>query len=414
MSIISIIGKPNVGKSTLFNRLIGKRDAVVHSTPNLTRDRHYGEFEWRDRIFTLIDTGGIGETQDTAFIKAVEEHREAITSDDYYIAEKLRPYKDKVILVVNKWDNQNDIITSDAYELGIDCIFPVSAEHQINTDSLKNEIYSMLPERKNRRVDGIRIAAVGKPNVGKSSFINAIMKDNRMIVSETPGTTRDAVDTHMNYKNLHFILVDTAGIRRASRIHEPTEYYTVLRSKLAMKNADIVVVIIDASEQISKQDKKIIEEAIDSLKPVMICFNKTDIIVSEDKNEYYKALRSEFPYAEHIPIINTSFKNNKNVFKVIDKSIELYNMLPLKIPSAQLNILLFEIIAHKKHPIKKNRRVRFYRLYQIRENPVKFVVESSLGANVDKSYKNYIINSIRASLPFNEINFRVYFRSKSK
>lgn len=429
MSIVSIIGRPNVGKSTLFNRLIGKRDAVVHKTPNLTRDRHYGEFEWRDQLFTLIDTGGIGQSQEADFMKLVEEqadiaineshlilfiidNREPLTPDDYYIAGKLRPFKERVMLIVNKWDSEANMINDDVYKLGFDDVFPVSAEHQINTDALKENIYKELPKRKSSRIEGLKLAVVGKPNVGKSSFVNAVMRDNRMIVSEIAGTTRDSVDTHFNYKKRHMIMVDTAGIRRASRITEPTEYYTVLRSKLAMRDADIVIMIIDASSSISRQDKRILEDALNALKPVIICFNKTDIIEADNRNEYYKSMKEDIQYADYLPIINTSFKNSKNVFKVIDKSLELYDRFPISFKSADLNTLLFDIIAKKKHPIKRGKRIRFFRLYQLSGNPVKFVVESSAGSNIDKSYKNYIINAIRRELQIREIVFKVYFRSK--
>ncbi len=430
MSIISIIGRPNTGKSTLFNRMIGAREAVVHSTPNLTRDRHYGEYEWRDREFILIDTGGIEAEENTAFIKLVEEqadiaineselilfvvdNKDGITSDDHYIAKKLRLVHDKVLLVINKWDNMLDEIDPDIYSLGFEKIIKVSAEHKVNTDLLKQHIFKNLPLRKIKRKDGIKLAVVGKPNVGKSSFVNTIMRDNRMIVSDIPGTTRDSVDSHMNYKNEHFVLIDTAGIRRASKIKEPTEYYTVLRSKLAIKKSDIIIVIMDVNEGITKQDKKILDEAMESLKPVIICLNKIDLIVDKDKNEYYDELKKKMKFANYLPFINTSFKNSKNVFKILDKSIEMNKYLPLKFKNANLNILLFEIISKRKHPIKPYRRVRFYRLFQVSEKPLKFVVESSAPSNIDNSYKRYIINSMRKELKIPDINFRVYFRDKT-
>ncbi len=431
MSIISIIGKPNVGKSTLFNKLMGRRDAVVHSTPNLTRDRHYGEYEWRDRIFTLIDTGGIEEEKDAPFIKLVEEqvdiainesdlilflvdNKSGITEDDLYIAKKIRKYKKRVILAVNKCDNLDDIIDSDVYKLGFDNIIQISAEHKIHTDLLKDEIHNMLPQKKHKDSSGIKFAIVGRPNVGKSSFINAITNDNRMIVSDIPGTTRDSVDTVLKYKKQAIILIDTAGIRRIAKIKEPTEYYTILRSKLAIKKSDIIIVIVDIVEGITSQDKKILNEAMKSLKPVVLVLNKSDALDVDGKNQYYKEIIESINYASFIPVIYTSAKNRKNVHKVIDKGLQLNNLYPIKFKKALLNEVLFEIVSKYKHPIVKRRRPRFYRLRQVSEKPLRFVIEVTRPNNIDNNYKRYIINSIREHLKINEINFEINYVEKTR
>lgn len=430
MALISIIGRPNTGKSTLFNAMIGKRQAVVHNTPNLTRDRHYAQYEWRDRTFTLIDTGGIEEGSDAPFIKLVEQqadiainesdaiiflvdNRAGINPDDRYIASKLRASAKTVILAVNKCDEPDTIPDPDIYKLGFDNIMTVSAEHKLNTDRLKEMVYSNTKLGKRREQEGIKFAVIGKPNVGKSSFINGLINDERMIVSDIPGTTRDSVDTYMNYQKQLLVLIDTAGIRRMARINEPTEYYTILRSRLAVKRADVVIVIIDSTEGVTHQDKKILSEAMDSLKPVIIAVNKTDAL-EDAKEEQYKEIRDKLDFADFMPIVFISAKNRRNLPKVIDKALEMYNMLPMEFPKRDLNTMLFEIVSKVKHPIVNRRRPRFYRMYQVTSNPVRFVIEASRPSGIDSNYKRYIMNSVRRELNLINLNFVINYREKSR
>lgn len=431
MALISIIGKPNSGKSTLFNALVGRRQAVVHNMPNLTRDRHYGDFEWRERDFTVIDTGGIEEGSDAPFIKLVEQqadiainesdtiiflidNKNGINSDDRYIADKLRVSSKTVILAVNKCDEPGQLPDPEIYTLGFENVISLSAEHKINTDRLKDMIHSVTAQGRKREPEGIKIAVIGKPNVGKSSFINALINDERMIVSDIPGTTRDSVDTMLNYKKQRLILIDTAGIRRMARINEPTEYYTILRSRLAVKRADIIIVIVDSTEGGTHQDKKILKEAMDSLKPVVIAVNKTDLLETGSKEDEYKEIQSRLDFADFVPMIFASAKNKRNLFRVIDKSLGIYNTLPMEFSKRDLNTMLFEIVSKVKHPVVGTRRPRFYRMHQVSSNPVRFVIEMSRPSGIDTGYKRYIMNSVRKELSIDHLNFVITYREKSR
>lgn len=434
MNVVSIIGKPNVGKSTLFNALLGKREAVVHSTPNLTRDRHYEKIEIDGKEFVIIDTGGIEENpKNVTFSDLIEQqvdiainqsdiilfvvdNRNGITGDDYYIAEKLRRRKKDVILIVNKCDKYDDFPDPDIFKLGFGTYIQTSAEHKLNLSTLKEMLVERYREQKKDGFfkEGLKIAIVGKPNTGKSTIVNSLLNENRMIVSPIPGTTRDSVDSYLEYEKNHFVLIDTAGIRRASKIKEPTEYYTILRSKLAMERADVVVVVMDVKEKVTHQDKKILGESLLLLKPTVIVFNKTDLVTGIEKTKFYKEVLENLEFGDFLPKLFISAKEKKHIYRILEKSYELRGKLPIKFKNSLLNTVLFEkIIPNFKHPVlKSGKRPRFYSLTQKSQDPVIFILRVNDPENIDRNYIRYIINKIREVLNLSEIPFDVELRRK--
>ncbi len=434
MNVVAIVGKPNVGKSTLFNALIGRRDAVVHSTPNLTRDRHYERLEILDKKFLLIDTGGIQEgSKGYSFRELVEQqsdiaineagiilflvdNRNGLTGDDFYIANKIRNRKDDVILVVNKCDQYETTIDPEIYKLGFENIVQISSEHRLNISTLKELLYSKYRESKKEEFtdDGLKISIVGKPNTGKSTIVNSILNQKRMIVSNIPGTTRDAIDSFFNYEGKNYILIDTAGIRRASKIKEPTEYYTILRSKLSMERADVVCVVMDINELVTNQDKKILSESISLLKPTIVVFNKTDLITGIEKTKVYREVSDRLDYESYLPKLFISATEKKHVFKMLETSTQLRKNFPLKFKNTLLNKILFEqIIPLYKHPLlKTKKRPRFYSLKQRSSEPLIFSLSTDQPENIDNNYKRYIINKLREVLNLPPIPFEIELRRK--
>jgi len=435
MNVVSIIGKPNVGKSTLFNSLLGKRKAVVHSTPNLTRDRHYERISIDNKNFVIIDTGGIEENpKNVTFSDLVEQqvdiainqsdiilfvidNRNGVNADDYYIAEKLRKRKKDVILVVNKCDEYDNLPDPDIFKLGFDTFIQISAEHKLNLSTLKEMMVERYKDKGKDEFfkEGLKISIVGKPNTGKSTIVNSLLNENRMIVSPIPGTTRDSVDSYLEYENKPFILIDTAGIRRASKIKEPTEYYTILRSKLAMERSDVVVVVMDIMEKVTHQDKKILGESLSLLKPTIIVFNKTDLVTEIEKTKFYKEVLDNLEFGDFLPKLFISAKEKKHIYKILEKSYELKSKLPAKFKNSLLNTILFErIIPNFKHPLlKSGKRPRFYSLTQKSQDPIIFILRVNDPENIDRNYRRYIINKIREVLNLSEIPFDVELRSKN-
>jgi GTP-binding protein len=432
MTIVAIIGKPNTGKSTLFNAMIGKRAAIVHDTPNLTRDRHYGEYIYNENKFLLIDTGGIEEQDNAPFIKLVEEqadiainesdvilfiidNRGEITGDDHYIAKKLRKRKDKVILVANKCDAGDNDLNQDIYRLGFDKIISVSAEHRLNIDEIKDSVmeYSSSDDD-DIATDVIKFAIIGKPNTGKSSIVNGLLNEERMIVSDIPGTTRDAVDSYFEYEGRKIVLIDTAGIRRAAKIEEPSEYYTILRSKLAVRRSDVVVVVMDIMDGVTFQDKRILDESIDFLKPTVIVFNKTDKIEGIQKTKIYKIVTEKLDFENYLPKMYVSAKEKKHMTKIIDIGLKLKDSLPMHFPKHDLNTLLFEIVSQHKHPIIKRSRPRFFSLQQVSKEPIRFLIRCTSPESIDSNYKRYIINSLREKLNIGGLPFELNFKERSR
>ncbi|MBQ9314361.1 MAG: ribosome biogenesis GTPase Der [Clostridia bacterium] len=416
--IVALIGRPNVGKSTFFNYIIGERKAIVEDTPGVTRDRIYADTEWRGRKFTLIDTGGIEpKSNDEILVQmkrqaqiAIEtadviifltDIKQGVTAADYEVATMLRKTGKPVVLVCNKADNVGET-PSDIYEfynLGLGDPFPVSAINQLGTGEVLDAIYDNFPEETNidDEDEYIHVAIIGKPNAGKSSLINKILGENRLIVSDIAGTTRDAIDSKFENAHGKYVLIDTAGIRRKSKIEEDIEKYSIIRAKTAIDNAQVCVLVIDAEQGVTDQDAKIAGEAHESGKGVIILVNKWDLIEKETGTleDYKKTIREKLSYLAYAPILFVSAITGQR----IDKLFPLINSVnannSMRVTTSQLNDVIRESITMVQPPSDKGRRLKIYYATQASTRPPTFVVFCNSSKLFHFSYQRYIINNIR-------------------
>ncbi|MBB1553455.1 MAG: ribosome biogenesis GTPase Der, partial [Clostridiales bacterium] len=394
--VVAIIGKPNVGKSTFFNYLIGERRSIVEDTPGVTRDRVYGETNWRGKSFTIIDTGGIEDKKDDVIstqmktqaeiaieladvILFMTDVRTGVTSQDYEVAKLLRKSNKKTILVCNKVDDFNKFQTDiyEFYNLGIGDPHPVSAANARGIGDILDIIYEDIKDIESTEdEEKIKVAVIGKPNVGKSSLINKILNDNRLIVSNIAGTTRDAIDSEFSNEFGNYILIDTAGIRKHSKIEENIEKYSIIRSTLAIERADVCLLVIDAQEGVTEQDTKIAGEAHEAGKGIIIVINKWDAIEKENGTleEYTKQVYNKLAYLQYAPILFISAKTGQRV----NKLFELINMVAannsMRVKTSTLNDMLNEAIAVVQPPTDKGRRLKIYYMTQVSTRPPTFAV----------------------------------------
>ncbi len=434
---VAIIGKPNVGKSTFFNYLVGERKAIVGDTPGMTRDRIYGETNWRGKTFTLIDTGGIEEKSNDVITSQMLIQAEiaidladivifmtdvttGVTDVDKEIALMLRKAKKDIILVCNKVDDfktkANDIY--EFYNLGLGTPYPISSANAKGIGDILDVIYDKLPsnEEDESEDDRIKVAIIGKPNVGKSSLINKILGENRLIVSDIAGTTRDAIDSEFENEYGKYIFVDTAGLRRHSKIEEDIEKYSILRTNLAIERADACVLVIDANEGITEQDTKIAGEAHEAGKGVIIAINKWDEYNKENGTleEYTKNVYNKLSYLQYAPIIFISAKTGQRV----DKIFELINMVSnnnsMRISTSSLNSLLEEAIAIVQPPTDKGKRLKIYYMTQVGIKPPTFAVFVNSKKLFHFSYERYLINKLRQEYGFKGTPIRILIRERKE
>ena len=428
--IVALIGRPNVGKSTFFNYIIGERKSIVEDTPGVTRDRIYADSEWRGRKFTLIDTGGIEpksndeilvqmkrqaqiamETADvTIFLTDIKQ---GVTAADYEVATMLRKTGKPVVLVCNKADNIGE--TSDDiyefYNLGLGDPLPVSSLNKLGTGEVLDAIYDKFPEDNNIDEDDefIHVAIIGKPNAGKSSLINKILGENRLIVSNIAGTTRDAIDTKFENEHGKYVFIDTAGIRRKSKIEEEIEKYSIIRAKTAIDNAHVCVLVIDATEGVTDQDAKIAGEAHESGKGVIILINKWDIVEKETGTleNYKKMIYEKLAYLSYAPIIFVSALTGQRIDKLFPLINEVNENNAKRVSTSVLNDVLREAITMVQPPSDKGRRLKISYITQVSIRPPTFVVFCNSAKLFHFSYQRYIINNIRN-------NFGGFSRNSSK
>lgn len=436
---IAIIGRPNVGKSTLFNRLARTKHSIVYSSPGVTRDRIDRTIEHDDFKFILIDTGGITEDDEDDFKAHIRRQGEVafneadviiflvdidgITSDDEYIADKLRRIDKPVVLVVNKVDNEKRMnYISEFYELGYDEVIPVSAEHGKNIWELMDAVKNKLPDDKKvifiedeKNPNEIKISIIGKPNSGKSSLLNKILGYERSIVTDVPGTTRDAIEERVQYGDKELVLVDTAGIRRKSKIEtKGIEYASIQRSINSVKKSDIVLLLIDSIENITQQDKKIANIATSNGKSLILVINKWDLIDKEEKTfkEYKDWVRFRFSVASYVPIINISAKTGfglKKLFKLIDIINSEYRK---RIDTSTINKWL-EIVTENYSISGKKGTLNIYYGTQVSSSPPNFVFFVNRSDIITKSYEKYLINNLREAFGFSGVPLRINFRKRS-
>ena len=435
--LVAIVGRPNVGKSSLFNMLAGERIAIVKDEPGITRDRIYADTDWNDRSFTIIDTGGIEpESKDMILSKMRQQAEIAIdtadviifmtdvksglTDSDQGVADILRRSKKPVVLAVNKVDSfqKYEADVYEFYNLGLGDPFPISAIQRQGVGELLDEVVKNFPEGKGKEEEDERprIAIVGRPNVGKSSIINRYLGKDRLIVSDIAGTTRDAVDTVVKRNGKEYIFVDTAGLRRKSRIKEELEAYMIARTVSAVERADIVIVVIDATEGVVEQDAKIAGIAHERGKGVIIAVNKWDAVEKNDKTIYKMSRDIEqalsfMPYAEIIFVSALSGQRLEKVFTSIDTVIENRT---LRIPTGVLNEILSEAVALQQPPSDKGRRLRLYYMTQVGIKPPTFVIFVNSAKLMHYSYTRYIENRIREAFGFGGTPVRFIIRERGE
>lgn len=432
-SIVAIVGRPNVGKSTFFNRLIQQRQAIVDSVSGVTRDRHYGKSEWNGKQFSLIDTGGYVKGSDDIFeaeirkqvnlaideadiILFVVDVTTGITPTDSEVASLLRKNKKPVILVVNKVDNA--MRSADAvefYALGLGDYFTLSAINGSGTGELLDELVEKMPEPEEEIEDNLpKFAVVGRPNAGKSSFINALIGKDRNIVTDIAGTTRDSIDTKFNKFGFDFSIIDTAGIRKKSKVKEDLEFYSVMRAVRSIENCDVVILIIDATRGFQGQDQNIFWLAQKNRKGVIILVNKWDLINKETNTAkaFEEQIRMETAPFRDVPIVFTSALTKQRLLKSLETALEVYQNRKRKIPTSKLNEVMLEIIQHYSPPAIKGKYVKIKYCMQLPTATPQFVFFCNLPQYVKDPYKRFIENKMREIYDFSGVPFTIYFRKK--
>ena len=436
--VIAIVGRPNVGKSTLFNKIIGERRAIVEDIPGVTRDRIYGETEWRGRTFSVIDTGGIEpKTEDLIMAKmrmqaeiAIEsadvivfmcDVRTGLTANDHDIALMLKKSGKPVIPCINKCDSIGDLPLEfyEFYELGFASEpIAVSSIHGTGTGDLLDAVIDCIPEEAfdEEEDDSIKIAVIGKPNAGKSSIINRIVGSERLIVSDIPGTTRDAIDTHMENEYGKFTFIDTAGIRRQSKINDKIEKYSVLRAHMAVERADVCLIMIDANEGVTEQDEKIAGIAHESGKPSIIVINKWDTVEKDNStvNEYTMKVREALGYMQYAPIIFVSAKTGQRVQTLFEQIKYVYGQSVMRITTGMLNDVLADATMRVQPPTDKGRRLKIYYMTQTSVAPPTFVLFCNNAELFHFSYQRYIENCLRDTFGFKGTPIKLVIKMKGE
>lgn len=434
--VVAVVGRPNVGKSTLFNKLAGKRISIVEDTPGVTRDRIFTEVEWLNHYFTLIDTGGIepdnGDiilshmrnqamlAMDMAhIILFVVDGKSGLTAADRAVAQILRKTKKPVILVVNKIDSQSQFDNVyDFYELGLGVPFAISSANSMGLGDLLDEVVQNFPEGLNTEYDEdiIRVAITGKPNAGKSSILNNILGEERVIVSPIAGTTRDAVDTYVEKNGQKFLLIDTAGLRRKSKIYETVEKYSVIRSMAAVDRADVVLIVIDAKEGITEQDTKVAGIAHDEGKACVFVINKWDLIEKDNKTlgNYTKEVKEKFPFMMYAPVIFVSAKTNQRMNKILETVEYVASEHAKRVSTSALNDVIGEAVMLNQPPSDKGKRLKIYYGSQTGVKPPKFTLFINDKNLTHFSYQRYLENKIRENFGFEGTPVQFEYREKNK
>lgn len=432
--IVAIVGRPNVGKSTLFNKIAGHRISIVQDTPGVTRDRVYAQAEWLRHSFTMIDTGGIEPERDDIIVQqmrrqaniAIEtadvivfivDGKEGLTPADHEVAAMLRKSQKPVVLVVNKIDNLKDEDNAwEFYNLGIGDPVTISATQGKGLGDMLDMVCEHFDSiyDQSEEDEFIRIAMIGKPNVGKSSLINRLLGEERVIVSEIPGTTRDSIDSHLETDLGKFILVDTAGIRRKSKVKEEIERYSVIRTYTAIERADVCILMIDATEGITEQDEKIIGFAHEMRKAIMVIVNKWDLIEKDDKTmeNFKKDLQQNLKFLPYAKYLFISAKTGQRAHKVLDVAKECYDNYCKRVGTGILNDVISKAILMKEPPVVSLKRLKVYYATQVATKPPKFVFFVNDTNARHFSYERYLENQLRDSFDFSGTGIQVEYRER--
>ena len=434
MSIVAIVGRPNVGKSTLFNRLVGMRQAIVDSTAGTTRDRHYGRTDWNGREFSVIDTGGYTVNSDDIFedeirrqvmlaideadvILFMTEVSTGITDLDMFMADILRRTDKKVILVVNKVDNNDQLYgTPEFYALGLGEPYSISSMSGSGTGDLMDAIVDALPDdaRSDYEEGLARITIVGRPNVGKSSMTNALLGQERNIVTPVAGTTRDSVHTRYNKYGMDFYLIDTAGLRKKGKVTENLEFYSVMRSIRAIESSDVCILMLDASQGIEAQDMNIFNLIIRNKKGCVIVINKWDLIEKGNNTmkEWREALKNKLAPFNDVPIIFTSVPDKQRILEVLQTAIRVYRSRARRIPTSEFNEYILPIIETTPPPSTKGKYIRIKYATQLPNPTPVFAFFVNLPQYIKEPYRRFLENKIREHWDFAGVPMQIYFRQK--
>lgn len=434
-SIVAIVGRPNVGKSTLFNRLTESRDAIVDEQSGVTRDRHYGHSEWNGKKFSVIDTGGYIRGSDDVFEDAIRAQVElaieeadlilfvvdvelGITSSDDAVVRILRKTGKKVILVANKVDNPQRIaLTSEFYNFGLGEPFAISSINGSGTGELLDEIVKNLPKEFSDDTEGLpRFAIIGQPNVGKSSLLNMLIGEERSIVTPVAGTTRDAVHQRYSKYGHEFLLVDTAGLRRKARVKEDLEFYSVLRSIKAIEESDVCLLMIDAANDLTAQDLAIFHLIEKNNKGVVIIVNKWDVMEKDNQSTkiYTDKIQAKLAPFSDVPVIFTSVKTKQRVFQALELAIHVYENRKKKIKTSQLNEYLLPVIDNTPPPAIKGKHIKIKYITQLPTPTPQFAFFCNLPQYINESYRRFLENKLREKFDFTGVTINLFFRSKGK
>jgi GTPase len=433
-NIVAIVGRPNVGKSTLFNRLTQSRKAIVDEVSGVTRDRHYGKTDWNGKEFSIIDTGGYVTGSDDVFeeeirkqvLLAIEESdlilflvdvTSSITHSDELIAGILRKTPKKTLLVVNKVDNSDRYFESNEfYKLGLGDIFPISSINGSGTGELLDSIIKALPKPADiiEETDLPKFAIVGRPNVGKSSLVNVLLGEERNIVTPVAGTTRDSIYTRYNKFNLDFYLIDTAGLRKKTKVTEDIEFYSVMRSIRAIENSDVCLLMLDATQGVESQDLNILKLAIRNKKGVVVLVNKWDLVEKDNKSTdlYLKELKSRTAPFEDYPVVFTSALNKQRIHKVLEEAMSVFKNRKQKISTSELNKVMLEVVQAFHPPVSKGKYISIKYVTQLPVPTPAFAFFCNLPQYIKDPYKRYLENRMREHFNFTGVPIEIFFRKK--
>jgi GTP-binding protein len=438
--VVAIVGRPNVGKSTLFNRILGRNFAIVEDIPGVTRDRNYADAEWNGKPFHLVDTGGFEpESEDPMYMKmrdqttlAIEEAdfilflmdgQEGLLPADLEVAQRLRAAGKPVIYAINKVDGaRHEGLLPDFYRLGVDTLIPLSAQHGAGFSDLMDELAARLPEAppgpesaadKQERI-APRVAIIGRPNVGKSSFVNSLIGEDRMIVSPVAGTTRDSIDSVYKYYGREYVLVDTAGIRSRGRVSQGVEKYSVMRAMKSVGRCDVALVLLDAAEGITEQDERVVGLAHEEGKGIILVLNKWDLV--QDKEDAYKKflddVRLRLKFVDYAPVLTISALTRQRITKVFDEIDRIVAEREKRVPTAELNQVFERLTARHEPPLYRSKRVKYYYVTQVGIKPPTFVLFVNFPDGVHFSYIRYIENNLRQAFGFYGSPIRIYAKRR--
>ena len=431
---VSIVGRPNVGKSTIFNRLVGERQAIVHDEYGVTRDRHYGDSYWNGVDFNIIDTGGyLPDELDTItvgvreqVIIAIEESdiilfvvdaKTGINMLDESVAQILRRQKKPVLLVANKADNEGRRLeASEFYSLGFDELYSISAISGTGTGELMDRIIELLPDHKPEQKTNIpKLAFIGRPNVGKSSLVNALVNDERCIVTDIAGTTRDTINTYLSFNNKEYTLMDTAGLRKRVKVKENIEFYSTVRTEKAIRECDVAVLILDAERGFDAQDKRVLRQAEEYNKGLIIVWNKWDLIDNKNTHtvrEFEKVVYEAVPQMDYIPILTISATNKKRIHKVLELCDEVIEERKKQISTSELNDFIEKMLYKRPLPMKRGKELKIQYGSQVKANPPVFKFFMNSPQDLPANYRRYLENQIRETYKFTGVPITMVFKQK--